>query len=56
VLPKGTLELPSTLTVKEFAEHLGVGPSTVIRELLQNGVIASINQTIRLLKERGKGR
>jgi translation initiation factor IF-2 len=46
VLPKGTLELPSTLTVKEFAEHLGVGPSTVIRELLQNGVIASINQTI----------
>ncbi len=34
------------MTVKEFAERTGVGASTVIRELLQNGVIASINQTI----------
>jgi len=46
VLPKGPVELPPTLSVKEFAERTGLGASTVIRELLQNGVIASINQTI----------
>jgi translation initiation factor IF-2 len=32
--------------VKDFAERAGIGPSNVIRELLQNGIIASINQTI----------
>jgi translation initiation factor IF-2 len=32
--------------VKELAERLEVSPANVIRELLQNGVIASINQTI----------
>ncbi len=46
MLPKGPVELPPTLSVKEFAERTGLGASTVIRELLQNGVIASINQTI----------
>ncbi len=45
-LPTGPVELPSTLTVKEFSERLTVSPSTVIRQLLQSGVIASINQTI----------
>ncbi len=34
------------MSVKEFAERISVTPSAVIRELLQNGVIASINQTI----------
>jgi translation initiation factor IF-2 len=38
--------VPPTLTVKEFSERLNVSASTVIRELLQNGIIASINQTI----------
>jgi len=40
------VELPPTLTVKEFSEKLNTSASTVIRELLQNGIIASINQTI----------
>jgi len=34
------------LSVKDFAEKAGISPSNVIRELLQNGIIASINQTI----------
>ena len=46
VLPSGPVEVPPTLTVKEFSERLNVSASTVIRELLQNGIIASINQTI----------
>jgi translation initiation factor IF-2 len=46
VLPKGPVEIPQSLTVKDFAERTGVPAATVIRELLQNGVIASINQTI----------
>ena len=44
--PSGPVEIPPTLTVKEFAERLNVSASTVIRELLQNGIIASINQSI----------
>src|SRR4051794_26943071 len=46
VLPKEPVDVPASLSVKEFAERTGVSASTVIRELLQNGVIASINQTI----------
>lgn len=45
-LPTSPVVLPAALAVKEFAERLGVSPSTIIRELLQNGIIASINQTI----------
>jgi translation initiation factor IF-2 len=39
-------ELPPTLTVKELADELGVSVSDVIRELIKNGVMASINQVI----------
>jgi len=46
VAPSGPVEIPPTLTVKEFAERLGVSASSVIQKLLQNGIIASINQTI----------
>lgn len=42
----GPVAIPPALTVKELAERLGVSAANVIRELLQNGVIASINQTI----------
>ncbi len=45
-LPTTPVDIPPTLTVKEFSEKLNTSVSTVIRELLQNGVIASINQTI----------
>jgi|DewCreStandDraft_1066081.scaffolds.fasta_scaffold01507_18 translation initiation factor IF-2 len=40
------IELPARLTVKELAERLGVGATQVIKELLKNGVLANINQTI----------
>ncbi len=46
VVAKGPIDLPPSLSVKDFAEKAGVSPSNVIRELLQNGIIASINQTI----------
>src|SRR5437764_1067391 len=45
-LPIGPVSLPPALTVKELAERLTVSAAAVIRELLQNGVIASINQTV----------
>ncbi|MHB1132644.1 MAG: translation initiation factor IF-2 [Chloroflexota bacterium] len=38
--------LPATLTVKELAETLNVGPAQVIKELLSNGVMANINQLV----------
>jgi len=34
------------MSVKEFAERIGTNASNVIRELLQNGMPATINQTI----------
>lgn len=40
------VSLPPALTVKELSERLNVSAAAVIRELLQSGVIASINQTI----------
>ncbi len=45
VVPK-VIELPASLTVKEFSELIGVPPATIIRELLRNGVMATINQEI----------
>ena len=46
VLERQTVEIPTSLSVKELAETLNLGPSAVIKELLQNGVMATINQTI----------
>jgi len=40
------VEIPASLTVKDLAELLGVSPAQVIRELLNNGILATINQTI----------
>ncbi|MEA2640129.1 MAG: translation initiation factor [Chloroflexota bacterium] len=42
----GPVELPAALTVKEFSERLNVPLAQIIRELLQNGIIANINHTI----------
>ena len=39
-------ELPRALTVKELAERLKVSPVDIIKELMKNGVMASINQVI----------
>jgi len=41
-----TLEIPRVLTVKELGDLMGVSPVEVIKELMKNGVMASINQVI----------
>jgi len=40
------LTLPPTLTVRQLAELIGTSPVEVIKELIKNGVMAAINQTI----------
>ncbi|MDP2949274.1 MAG: translation initiation factor IF-2 [Chloroflexota bacterium] len=40
------LTLPPTLTVRQLAELIGASPVGVIKELIKNGVMATINQTI----------
>jgi translation initiation factor IF-2 len=43
---RSPVELPSTITVKDLADRLGVNPADVIRELIKNGIFATINQLI----------
>ena len=40
------VKLPSVMSVKEFAQILGLEITTVIKKLIQNGVLASINEEI----------
>jgi translation initiation factor IF-2 len=40
------LELPNTLSVKQLADHMALDPIDVIKELIRNGVMASMNQVI----------
>src|SRR3990170_3380281 len=40
------LEIPRALSVKELGDLMGVSPVEVIKELMKNGVMASINQVI----------
>ncbi len=40
------IELPASMTVRELAERLGSGPIQIIKVLMNNGVMASINQQI----------
>ena len=42
----GLVELPSQISVKEFAEKTGVQVPKVIAALMKNGVLATINQQI----------
>jgi translation initiation factor IF-2 len=42
----GSVMLPSSITVKEFAEKVGIQVPRVISSLMKNGVMASINQQI----------
>ena len=44
--PKPRIELPPFMSVKELADHLGVNPADVIRELMKHNVFATINQQI----------
>ena len=43
---RGTLVLPDTITVKEFADKLGVPAAAIIKTLMGAGVMAGINQSI----------
>jgi translation initiation factor IF-2 len=40
------IELPETLTVRDLARALRTSPIVVIKELMSNGIVAGINQTI----------
>ncbi len=42
----GTVMLPSTITVKEFAEKTGVQVPQVIQTLMKNGMLVTITQSI----------
>ncbi|MGH2429579.1 MAG: translation initiation factor IF-2 [Candidatus Limnocylindria bacterium] len=44
--PAGPVELPSSIAVKDLAEALGVGTGEIIKELIRNGIFATINQSI----------
>jgi translation initiation factor IF-2 len=43
---KKTVELPESTTVRELATMINVSPINVIRELMNNGVMANINQQL----------
>ena len=40
------IEIPARLTVRELAQLMGVSPIDVIKRLMYDGIIATINQTI----------
>jgi len=43
---RSAIELPSTITVKDLSDLLGVNPADIIRELIKSGIFATINQGI----------
>ena len=44
--PAKTVEIPRVLSVKDLGDLMHVSPVEVIKELMKNGVMASINQVI----------
>src|SRR3990172_5788584 len=44
--PAKTLDIPATVVVRELAELLHTTPIEVIKELMKQGVMASINQSV----------
>ena len=44
--PKPPVDLPDTLTVRDLAATLKVGPIDIINKLMVNGIMANINQPI----------
>ncbi len=42
----GVVEIPETISVKEFAEKTGIKIAKIIGQLMKNGVLANINQQI----------
>ncbi|MFQ5613690.1 MAG: translation initiation factor IF-2, partial [Anaerolineae bacterium] len=43
---KQATEIPEALTVRDLAERLGISPIDIIKELMNNGIMATINQQI----------
>ncbi|HLZ72093.1 MAG TPA: translation initiation factor IF-2 [Dehalococcoidia bacterium] len=43
---RGPIDLPRALTVKELADRMRINPVEVIKELMKNGVMATVNQSI----------
>lgn len=41
-----SIQIPSVISVKEFAEKTGINAAKVIGELMKNGILANINQQI----------
>ena len=46
VRPRGPVALPSSMTIRELSEALGVGASDILKELMKNGMMATINQQL----------
>jgi translation initiation factor IF-2 len=46
VRPAGAVELPSQISVTDLAELLAVSHADIIKELIRNGIFATINQSI----------
>ncbi len=44
--PTGPVELPSSITVNDLATTLAVSHAEIIKELIRNGIFATINQAI----------
>jgi len=44
--PSGPFEIPSSVAVKDLATALGVSHAEIIKELIRNGIFATINQSI----------
>lgn len=40
------VSIPSVITVKDFADTTGIPATSIISELMKNGILANINQTI----------
>jgi translation initiation factor IF-2 len=46
IAPGSSIEIPESISVKEFGEKTGLNVAKIIGELMKNGVLANINQQI----------
>src|SRR5688572_28287104 len=46
VRPAGAVKLPSSISVTDLADLLAVSHADIIKELIRNGIFATINQSI----------
>src|ERR671914_910581 len=44
--PTGPVEIPASVAVKDLATALGISHADIIKELIRNGIFATINQSI----------